>query len=321
MDRTERFYIIDRLLKSNRTVSLERMLSELGISRATFKRDLEYLRDRFHAPIVWDSDLRGYRFESNEKQSGFALPGFWLSAAEIRALLAMEHLIESLEPGFLSESLKPLKQRLEHLLSDPETPSDMKKRVRLLHMATRPVSPPHFAAVAAAVFGRKRLRLDYHVRERAERTIRDVSPQRLTYYRDNWYLDGWCHWRKAIRNFALDAMKSVTPLDEPAIEVKEAEINRLLASGYGIFGGEAKHWAKLRFTAIRARWVSQERWHPKQKSRVDDEGRYVLEVPYYDSRELVMDILRHAGEVEVLAPASLREKFVDRLKAATKQHS
>ena len=33
---------------------LEVFLEALAISRATFKRDMEYLRDRLNAPIIWN---------------------------------------------------------------------------------------------------------------------------------------------------------------------------------------------------------------------------------------------------------------------------
>ena len=52
MDRTERFYHIDRLLNERRVVPVQVFLEELEVSLATFKRDLEYLRDRFQAPII-----------------------------------------------------------------------------------------------------------------------------------------------------------------------------------------------------------------------------------------------------------------------------
>ena len=52
MDRTERFYTIDRLLRSRRKVSLRQLMEELEVSRATVRRDLEYMRDRMAAPIA-----------------------------------------------------------------------------------------------------------------------------------------------------------------------------------------------------------------------------------------------------------------------------
>jgi predicted DNA-binding transcriptional regulator YafY len=45
MDRTERFYKIQKMLSDRKLVTTEQFLKELEISRATFRRDLEYLRD------------------------------------------------------------------------------------------------------------------------------------------------------------------------------------------------------------------------------------------------------------------------------------
>ena len=52
-------------------------------------------------------------------------------------------------------------------------------------------------AVAGALM-RRRLAIAYHGRERDATTVRKVSPQRLTHYRDNWYLDAWCHSRRGL---------------------------------------------------------------------------------------------------------------------------
>jgi len=316
MDRTERFYKIDRLLRSRRTLPLARFLEELEVSRATFKRDLEYLRDRFGAPILWDREIGGYRYDEAAAKT-FSLPGFWLSGNEVQALLAVEHLLETMEPGVLSESMAPLKARLEEMLAAGGTSAkQIRRRVRLLQMGARPVSSPHFSTVAAALLERRQLQITYFVRERNERTERAVSPQRLVYYRDNWYLDAWCHLRNGLRSFALDAIEAAEQTSERAKDVDDAELDRTLGAGYGIFSGAATQKAKLRFSPQRARWVSKERWHPDQKSSVDEQGRYVLEFPYSDPRELLMDILRHGAEVEVLEPPALRAAIKKALEEA-----
>src|SRR5205085_3769842 len=120
VDRTERFYKIDQLLQTRRpVVPVKDFLDELGISLATFKRDLEYMRERLNAPIVWDRDLMGYRFEEQAAAAGprYNLPGLWFNPQEAYALLTMEHLIENLEPALLGPHLAPLKARLAALLS------------------------------------------------------------------------------------------------------------------------------------------------------------------------------------------------------------
>jgi predicted DNA-binding transcriptional regulator YafY len=138
----------------------------------------------------------------------------------------------------------------------------------------------------------------------------------LVHYRENWYLDAWCHLREDIRSFAVDAIQEAAVLDKRAKSVPERELDEVLASGYGIFSGRATTWAKLRFTPERARWVAAEEWHPEQKGRVDPDGSYVLEIPFSDHRELAMDVLRHGPHVEVLEPQSLREAVQQQLAAA-----
>ena len=316
MDRTERFYRIDQLLNEYAVVPIDTFLMELGVSRATFKRDLEYLKDRLNAPIEWDRDTGGYRFiKAGPLSPKYELPGLWFNAAEIHALLSMRHLLQNLGPGLLSPHVDPLLTRLKLLLESADIPVDsVEKRIRILRANARSYEPEHFAPIATAVLQRKKLELGYYARGRDETGDRQVSPQRLTHYRDNWYLDAWCHLRNGIRSFSLDAIRRVRLIDEAALEVGEQELDEILGTGYGIFSGKEVKWAALRFTPERARWVSRETWHPEQKSRFDEQGRYCLSVPYSDDRELVMDILKHGANVQVLEPSSLRERIASELK-------
>ena len=63
MSRIERIYQIEQILTARRSATREQLLEALGVSRATLKRDLQYLRDRLNAPIEWDSELRAYSGE------------------------------------------------------------------------------------------------------------------------------------------------------------------------------------------------------------------------------------------------------------------
>ena len=63
MDRTERFYRIQQLLRLRRAAPLDEFLAVLEVSRITLTHDLEYLRGRLQVPIVWDRADRGYRLD------------------------------------------------------------------------------------------------------------------------------------------------------------------------------------------------------------------------------------------------------------------
>jgi len=315
MSQMERMYQIDRLLKSRRATPLEVFMENTSASRSTIIRDLTYMKDRLRAPIVWDHELRGYRIDGP-----FSLPAVYLNEAEIHALLVLHELVARIQPSFLDEHLEPLRNLLHQLIGSGDD-TDLGRRIRILQIASRPVSSHHFQTVCRALLAGERLRLRYYSRTRNQETDRVVSPQRLVHYRDNWYLDAWCDSRNGLRSFALDAMLDASPEKGEAIQIPDEQLDRELGAGYGIFSGEQVRTAVLRFTPEMARWVSREKWHRLQEGSFGADGSYTLKVPYSAERELVMDIMRFGPEVEVLGPPELRESVSAALRKAFAAYS
>lgn len=321
MTRTERLYRIDQLLRNRHSQTRQELLAALECSQATLTRDIEYLRSQLNAPIVFDSELGGYRLETAGAGPAYAMPGLWFNESEIHALLSIEHLLEAIQPGLLGPHIAPLRKRLESLLGKGQhAPEEVRRRILLLPANVRRPVMEQFAICAEATLSRRRLRLLHHDRHYDTVNRREVSPQRLVRYKENWYLDCWCHTREAVRTFSVDALRDVELLDTPAKEVTDAELDAILASGYGIYAGRDVKWATLRFTPWQGRWTSAETWHADQRSHYDAEGRYILEVPYSDDTELIMDILRYGPQVEVLAPTDLRATVAERLRTALAQY-
>jgi predicted DNA-binding transcriptional regulator YafY len=318
MDRTERFYKIKDLLQGRRAVPRQKFLEVLEVSPATFKRDLEYLRDRVGAPIVWDRAARGYRLDTSDPDAAsWELPGLWFSEEELRALLTVEHLLENIQPGLLDAQIAPLRGKIRHILGHGDhSAEEVIRRIRVLPMGSRKLDSDRFRTIAAGLLSRRRIRLFHYRRQTGETLKRVVSPQRLVHYRDNWYLDAWCHMRKALRVFSVDAVARAEVLDTKARSVSDRTLDRELAAGYGIFAGSRTKNAVLRFEPTRARWVSREAWHPDQKGRFEADGSWILEVPYSDPRELAMDILKYGEDVEVIRPKELRDYVVRQLEEA-----
>ena len=324
MNPLERFYKIDQMLQARGVVSRDTFLAELEVSLATFKRDLLYMRDRFNAPVIWDADAGGYRYADGGKKGRagprFALPGLWFNQEEAYALVMMQQLLASLDQGgLIGPHIAPLMARLDAILGSGETTTgELRKRIKLLSSGTRRMPLEHFSMVGSALIKRRRLAMEYYAKSTDRHTTREVSPQRLVHYRENWYLDTWCHLRNGLRSFALDGVRRLELVDTPAREVSLKTLDEYLLDSYGIVRGGKPQRAKLRFSAERARWVAAEVWHPDQKGTFDDQKRYVLELPYRDDRELVLDILRHGADVEVLEPDELRNKIRDMHAAAVR---
>jgi predicted DNA-binding transcriptional regulator YafY len=321
MDRTERFYKIDRLLKDGRGVAFARLAESLNVSRATLKRDLLYMRDRFNAPIEYDRPTNVYRFGKPRTGPRYELPGLWFSATEGYALLTTLKLLSDVQPGLLEGQLAPLVERLRAVVGrGNHSWAEIEKRVRIFQPERRVGDPAHFGTAAAGTLNRRRLWIRHYNRGEGAVTEREVSPQRLILYRDNWYLDAYCHLRQALRSFSIDAIQAAEVRETKAKEIPAAELDYYLAAGYGIFAGTDLQWAMLKFSPTAARWVASQTWHPDQRHRTDSDGAYILEVPYSNDRELVMEILKFGVDVEVLAPPTLRHKVIEILMDAAKAY-
>ena len=320
MDRFDRIYDLHKLLSAaRRPIPRKRIEEALECSRATAKRIIEAMRLYLDAPIKYDRQRGGYYYDRSDDRN-YELPGLWFNASELHALLSVQQLLLNIQPGLLEKQLAPLRKRIDSLLKvQHSSQGDLSRRIRILSVAARPVGP-QFQPIAGALAQQKRLQIHYHSRSHASDSERQISPQRLTYYRDNWYLDAWCHRREALRTFALDAIVSVKPLNEEAQSVPEDELDSHYASSYGIFAGIADHNAILRFSSDAARWVANECWHPRQQGKWLEDGSYRLSVPYHNPTELIMDVLRHGPDVEVMAPEELRSEVSARLQKAAARY-
>jgi predicted DNA-binding transcriptional regulator YafY len=308
MDRYERIIALHRILRGARyPVTVPRLQEELGCSRATVYRDLAFLRDALMAPVVGDGEA-GFRYDPGEGDR-FELPGLWLNSEELHALLAAQQLLARSGGGMLSSALAPLQQRIEKLLDEHSSGKRWPvERVRVIPHRTRKMDEAAFRTVCSAVLERKQVAFEYRARSTGEKTRRTVSPQRITHYRDNWYLDAWDNEREALRSFSVDRVGNARMLEADARDIEEPTLDEHLSGSYGIFSGTPKGWATIVFNERAARWVADEQWHSQQQGRHLADGRYELKVPYSNARELLMDVLHYGSDAEIVEPPSLREQ-------------
>ena len=311
---------------SGAAVRVKRMVGRHSTATLYHCDNLDVLRDQFQAPITWHPGEagreRGYVLEDKGWSSGkLGLPRAWFTSSEIYALLMIDTLASHIAPGLLTEHLQPLITRITLALSAADdTPEDIRSRVQILASSARRRDAAHFENVAQATVRRNRLEILYFTKSRNERSARVVSPQRLIHYKENWYLVAWCHKADAPRVFALDSIEAAKVLKDPAVEADKATVGAMVGKDFGIYSGGDRKWAKLRFSALQARWVEAEVWHPEQKASRLDDGSLVLEVPYSDQRELLLDVLKFGAEAEVLEPPELREEVRSRLRRALSQY-
>lgn len=318
MNRAERIFRIHNLLRSKLPVSVHDVVLETERSASTIKRDIEYMRNFMRAPIEYDRANNRYHY--NPSAAEFELPGLWFNASELYALLASEQLLEAVQPGLLSPYLGPLRARIRNLLSQSGNAAEaITSRIRLLRVGKRNFDNELFGTVAAGVLQGRVLGVTYHGREKNAQTTRQIHPLQLLHHRNNWYVLATCQTAQELRTFSLDRMRAVKLLEEQVAPCDEQTLDRHINATFGIFTGTAKAWAVLRFAESAARWVADEQWHPDQIALWQG-NTFVLQVPYSDPRELLMDILKYGPDVEVIAPEELRAAVAGRLSAAAERY-
>lgn len=310
------------LLFRTGAVRTAELRTRLQCSRATVMRLLNELRAVTCDPIPYDRDRGGFRYADPDRQKS-GLPSLGFNAAELYALLVIRHQLRQMQPGLVSAALAPIEQRLSALLSYEGVSADEVNRcVILLSHRRRTLTPDtFFPQCAEAVLKHRRLVIRYRSRSTDQATQREISPYRLVAYRDNWYLDAWCHVRQGLRRFAVERLESAQPLDVAVRPHAPDDLDGHFAAGYGIFSGRATAETVLLFTTERARWIADEIWHPQQRGRFLPDGRYELRVPYGNPTELILEILRYGPDVEVIAPDALKHSVVARLRAALQYYA
>ncbi len=318
MDHFDQVHQIYHLVKSSqRPVPKKKMVEMLEVSGGTVKNRIQEMRDRYDAPLWYSHKDNGYYF-GDEK---YELQGVWFSQNELYAFLIIEHQMEQLEPGLISGQLKTAKQKIIKLLQDKtQNTENLTNRLQVIAIHNKPLDANTFSTISRATLTRQRLKIHYK-RNRDQKTgIREISPQRLVYYKNNWYLFAYCHKKQAIRNFALDAILSVSKTAKNCKEIPPAEVTKIIDSTYGIFAGLPEKTATINFYNQSSHWVAKEQWHKHQQGKWLDKNTYQLVIPYQKDEELIMDIMRHGENARVIEPPELIEKIRCKIQKMQKKY-
>ncbi len=322
MDNFEDVNSIHNLLTRSPTPVAKSELQDLiQASETDVEQIIQNMRLYLDAPIKFEVDSKSYYYDIDSNAS-YELPGLWFNSSELYGLFASYQLLSEIGPGLLESHIEPIKEKLQSLMHTEKSShqGDLEKRVRILKMAARRPSPKHFSVVASTLLMRKQLKIKYVGRDRNKSTERMLSPQRLVHYRDNWYIDAWCHMREELRTFAIDRIEYSRLINKKSEDIDESVLKEHYSSSYGIFSGTPNKKALLKFSSSVAKWVSDEIWHPEQNGQFYFDGCYQLEIPYRDPRELIQDILRFGPDVQVLKPEQLRDEIKKKLENAIKQY-
>lgn len=314
----ERFIWFDHEARRQRFPNATRLAAQFELSGKTAQRSIEYFRDRLQAPLEYDYFRKGYFYADSD----FQLPVTRISEKELAALLISRKLISDASAGSLSDDLDQISRKLGSLLAahlpgraHPEEAFSFRWRT------INPVDPEIFQLATAALLQGNLLTFRYQAPSSVGLdSQRTVEPRHMVNYMGNWHLIAFCHLRNDWRDFLLGRMKQCQ-VEETVFAFRDSrEWQPLLEDSFGIYQNRELFEVVLRFTPDRSRWVKDEVWHEGQCEYLEENGALVRSIAVSHEAEIMMEILKHGSQVEVLAPQWLRDKVAGEISAAMQSY-
>jgi len=300
----ERLLQIDALLRSGERHTAQTLANHLEVTERTIRKDLDFLRDRFHAPLVYNRE-KGQHYLDPE----WRLPTVSLSQGELFALLLGARMLEQYAGSAYATDLRAAIARLAERLPD-QTWVDLQQvadeRIIFGVGAETNLDPQTWHQLEGACQASKQVWMRYYTASRDAHSERVVDPYLLHIYRGtNPYVIGYCHNRKAIRWFRVDRIRELRVLEQkferdPSFAPKE-HLEAIFQHEVGSEPVTVRIW----FDAKTAPYIRERKWHQSQQLLNHDDGAVTLQMVVRGLNDLKRWVLGYGRGAIVLEPPEL----------------
>lgn len=301
--RSVRLIRIQELLRGRRAGYTVAELARLtGVHVRTIQRDLLILQTESGVPLT---EERGRYALMQEERLGPVS----LTLQEARAVLIATRLFlrysDEADP-FAAAALKRIAGIMPPAVRDQVAAAAES-------LSGRPLDPEfsrNLATITDAWARRRSLRLWYRSAGRRLSKEVIVDPYFLEPSAAGFatYLIGYSQTHRAMRTFKVERVTSAEMLPRSFEVPADLNVDRLLASAWGVVWGEGRQ-VQLRFAADVAWRVRESRWHPSQSIEELPDGSCVLTVTVGSMMEIGRWVRGWGDKVEVLAPPELRAEL------------
>lgn len=300
-------FIHERLGNRHRANAVT-LARELEVTPRTIKRDLAFMQDQLGAPIEWDASTGTYRYT----RECDLLPLLRLDAAEIMALALAGK-------TFAAWGGTPLGQALAAALGKIAGVVGGAISLPMTALGDLVFQPDNGAAASAeyrwiavaleAIQRRRVLRLDY--RKPGARTAekREVHPLHLAFLDHRWVLVAHDPARHDRRNFLLARIQHAAATPATFASPPGFDLQAYLRGSLGRFTGEKEIEVELLFAPALEAYLRESPWHSSQQLAPKPDGRVACRLRLNNLIDIRRRVLACGAQVEVLAPAELRDSL------------
>lgn len=204
---TRRLRLILMLQNRKKRLTVKDLAEEFQISERTVYRDMQALSE-MNVPVKWDP-YKGYSI-----MEGYSTPPLTFDDRELATILIGLSFVNSQVDQTMVDDANGIKLKIYEIL-----PDSLKGLFESLQRRTL-VDPyktlgkekkkgGNWYHISTAIANRQSLEISYITKYSNQQTLRKVDPYLLVYFSDHWNVIGYCHKRKAPRNFILDRIDNI----------------------------------------------------------------------------------------------------------------
>jgi predicted DNA-binding transcriptional regulator YafY len=304
----------DDLLRQNRKVNATTLSERWETSIKTVQRFIDTYRDDFGAPVEWEG-RRGTYVYSDPK---WHLPWLQMEGRDLFAVGVALKVLQMYEGTPAAKDLKRIYDRLSALMP-PEvriSPSSFIEKLYVRPQAQRPVDPAVWDAVATALREKCVLSLTYtKPGGRAEK--RELEPLHLVLAGPDWFLLSRDPEDGVVKTFYLSRMSAPVVTMQRFAPPKGFRPEEHFGETIGLYVGKPRFRFKVRFSKVVADWITEVKWHEKQKLTRLPGGDLELELPAGSLLEARRFVLSFGKFATALSPEELVADVKDHVAALT----
>lgn len=313
MNRTDRLLAIVLELQGKRRQRAEDLAATFETSVRTIYRDMQAL-GQAGVPLI-SVPGRGYSLVE-----GYFLPPVSFTTDEaVMLLLGADVMSQSFDADYHEASLAAIR-KIASVLSERQQADveAVRESLRFIEAGQGEGSPEQgkLRLLRSAIVARQRVCLRYQARRPSDALSRgeprEVDPYGLVHVGGRWYLNAYCHLRHDVRNFRLERIEEVIPL--------ERAFTRPAGVG-AMTRGPARGEMVIRALVAgeMARWVRESRFFHITALEDTPDGLLVT-LHAREERDVVQWLLGWGRHIRVLEPASLRRLVAEEAEALLREH-
>ncbi|MBE9028732.1 transcriptional regulator [filamentous cyanobacterium LEGE 11480] len=280
------------------------MAEKLEVNERTIRSDIEFMRNRYEAPIT-SSKSQGYYYTDET----WRLPSIPLTQGELFALTLGAQMLNAYAGSAYREELRSAVSRLAERLPVPmevDLQQLAQENVMFRVGAELDLNPVIWQRLEQACQTKRRVWMRYGTPGKPE-SEREFDVYVLHISRNNPYVTGWCHSRQMVRDFRVDRIRKLKVLKQKfevsATFDRKAHFERMFQHEVG---GEPK-LVEIWFDAATAPYIVERRWHQSQTIEKHTDGAVTLRIEVPGLNEVKRWVLFYGAGARVLGPPALVE--------------